>query len=58
MAKQRLSRTDVDEDGVLYEMPNPSVDSFCDDTDDEFDAGQDGYYTAEHAHFYIEEIEG
>lgn len=28
------------------------------DTDDEFDAGQDGYYTAEHAHFYIEEIEG
>ena len=28
------------------------------DTDDEFDAGQDGYYTVEHAHFYIEEIEG
>jgi hypothetical protein len=28
------------------------------DSDDEFDAGEDGYYDAEHAHFYIEEIEG
>ena len=28
------------------------------DTDDEFDAGEDGYYTTEHVHFYIEKIEG
>lgn len=28
------------------------------DSDDEFDAGEDGYYAVEHVHFYIEEIEG
>lgn len=27
------------------------------DTDEEFDAGEDGYYDAEHAHFYIQEVE-
>lgn len=27
------------------------------DTDEEFDAGEDGFYAAEHAHFYIEEVE-
>lgn len=27
------------------------------DTDEEFDAGEDGNYAAEHAHFYIEEVE-
>ena len=27
------------------------------DTDEEFDAGEEGYYAAEHAHFYIEEVE-
>ena len=26
------------------------------DTDVCFDAGEDGYYNAEHAHFYIEEV--
>ena len=26
------------------------------DTDTEFDAGEDGNYAAEHAHFYIEEV--
>ena len=26
------------------------------DTDEEFDAGEEGYYAAEHAHFYIEEV--
>lgn len=26
------------------------------DTDDEFDAGEDGFYAAEHTHFYIEEV--
>ena len=25
------------------------------DNEDEFDAGEDGYYAAEHAHYYIEE---
>lgn len=28
------------------------------DTDEEFDAGEDGNYAAEHTHFYIEEVEG
>ena len=28
------------------------------DSDDEFDAGEAGFYSWEHAHFYIEEIEG
>lgn len=27
------------------------------DTDTEFDAGEDGFYAAEHAHFYIQEVE-
>lgn len=27
------------------------------DSDDEFDAGEDGSYDAEHAHFYIEEVD-
>ena len=27
------------------------------DTDEEFDAGEEGFYAAEHAHFYIEEVE-
>ena len=27
------------------------------DSDVEFDAGEDGYYAAEHAHFYIQEVE-
>lgn len=27
------------------------------DTDEEFDAGEIGYYAAEHTHFYIEEVE-
>ena len=27
------------------------------DTDEEFDAGEDGNYAAEHTHFYIEEVE-
>lgn len=27
------------------------------DTDEEFDAGEDGNYAAEHTHFYIEEAE-
>ena len=26
------------------------------DTDVEFDAGEDGYYVSEHAHFYIQEV--
>ena len=26
------------------------------DSDVEFDAGEDGYYASEHAHFYIEEV--
>lgn len=26
------------------------------DTDEEFDAGEEGCYAAEHAHFYIEEV--
>lgn len=26
------------------------------DTDEEFDAGEDGNYAAEHTHFYIEEV--
>ena len=26
------------------------------DTDMEFDAGEDGYYASEHAHYYIEEV--
>lgn len=28
------------------------------DSDDEFDAGEDGFYATEHVHFYIEEVEG
>lgn len=28
------------------------------DSDDEFDAGEAGFYGSEHAHFYIEAIEG
>lgn len=27
------------------------------DTDSDFDAGESGYYAAEHAHFYIQEVE-
>ena len=27
------------------------------DTDTEFDAGEEGYYAAEHTHFYIQEVE-
>lgn len=27
------------------------------DTDEEFDAGEEGFYAAEHTHFYIEEVE-
>ena len=27
------------------------------DTDEEFDAGEEGCYLAEHTHFYIEEVE-
>ena len=27
------------------------------DNDEEFDAGEDGNYTLEHVHFYIEEVE-
>lgn len=27
------------------------------DTDVVFDAGEEGYYAAEHAHFYIQEVE-
>jgi hypothetical protein len=27
------------------------------DTDVEFDAGEEGFYAAEHAHFYIQEVE-
>lgn len=27
------------------------------DTDTEFDAGEFGYYAAEHTHFYIQEVE-
>lgn len=27
------------------------------DTDTDFDAGEMGYYAAEHAHFYIQEVE-
>ena len=26
------------------------------DTDEEFDAGEEGFYAAEHTHFYIEEV--
>ena len=26
------------------------------DTDTEFDAGEEGYYAAEHAHFWIQEV--
>lgn len=26
------------------------------DNEDEFDAGEDGFYATEHAHYYIEEI--
>lgn len=27
------------------------------DTDDEFDAGEDGFYASEHTHFYIQVVE-
>lgn len=27
------------------------------DSDEEFDAGESGFYAAEHTHFYIEEVE-
>ena len=27
------------------------------DTDQEFDTGEEGFYAAEHTHFYIEEVE-
>lgn len=26
------------------------------DNDEEFDAGEDGFYAAEHSHYYIEEV--
>ena len=47
MAKRKFSPADVDEDGVLFEMPHPSVDDTDDDTEELFD---DTAYVSQSCH--------
>jgi hypothetical protein len=51
-AKKILAQASVEEKEYAYEHGW----TIHVDTDEEFDAGEDGFYASEHAHFYIEEV--
>ena len=51
-AKKILAEKSADEKEYAYEHGW----TIYADTDEEFDGGEEGNYSAEHAHFYIEEV--